>query len=47
MTGIEIRAASDGDLDDLTAFYRKHGAEDLNPHWLVWPDITVLLNSER
>lgn len=25
------------------AFYRKHGAEDLNPHWLVWPDITVLL----
>ena len=25
------------------AFYRKHGAEDLNPHWLVWPDITKLL----
>lgn len=25
------------------AFYRKHSAEDLNPHWLVWPDITVLV----
>ncbi len=24
------------------AFYRKHGAQDLNPHWLVWPDITEL-----
>ena len=25
------------------AFYRKHSAEDLNPHWLVWPDITALV----
>ena len=25
------------------AFYRKHGAQDLNPHWLVWPDITSVL----
>lgn len=25
-------------------FYRKHGAEDLNEHWLVWPDIQVVLN---
>ena len=24
------------------AFYRKHGATDLNPHWLVWHDITTL-----
>jgi ribosomal protein S18 acetylase RimI-like enzyme len=24
-------------------FYRKHGAKDLNPHWLVWPDITLLV----
>src|SRR5262245_54255412 len=23
-------------------FYRKHGAQDLNPHWLVWPGITSL-----
>jgi ribosomal protein S18 acetylase RimI-like enzyme len=20
-------------------FYKRHGAEDLNEHWLVWPDI--------
>jgi ribosomal protein S18 acetylase RimI-like enzyme len=25
------------------AFYRKHGAEDLNPHWLVWPDIAAFV----
>jgi ribosomal protein S18 acetylase RimI-like enzyme len=25
------------------AFYRKHGAQDLNPHWLVWPDIAALV----
>ena len=24
------------------AFYRKHGAEDLPPHWLAWRDITTL-----
>jgi GNAT superfamily N-acetyltransferase len=24
------------------SFYRKHGAQVLNPHWLVWPDITEL-----
>lgn len=24
------------------AFYRKHAAQDLTPHWLVWPDITTL-----
>jgi ribosomal protein S18 acetylase RimI-like enzyme len=24
------------------AFYRRHGAEELRPHWLAWPDITVL-----
>jgi GNAT superfamily N-acetyltransferase len=25
------------------AFYRRHRAQDLNPHWLVWPDITLLV----
>jgi len=25
------------------AFYRRHGAQDLNPHWLLWPDITLLV----
>ncbi len=24
------------------AFYRKHGAVDLQPHWLMWTDITTL-----
>lgn len=24
-------------------FYKNHGAEDLNPHWLVWTDIRVVL----
>ena len=24
-------------------FYTRHGAEDLNPHWLVWNDIKVVL----
>jgi GNAT superfamily N-acetyltransferase len=28
--------------DNLIAqnFYKKHGAEDLKPHWLVWKDIS-------
>jgi ribosomal protein S18 acetylase RimI-like enzyme len=24
-------------------FYTRHGAESLNPHWLVWNDINVVL----
>ena len=28
------------------AFYRKHGAQDLNPHWLVWPDTSRSLGGE-
>ena len=41
------RMCVDADPENPTAraFYRKHGAQDLNPHWLVWPDITELLNS--
>jgi ribosomal protein S18 acetylase RimI-like enzyme len=27
-------------------FYRRHGAEDLNPHWMVWNDIRVVLQNE-
>jgi GNAT superfamily N-acetyltransferase len=26
-------------------FYARHGAESLNPHWLVWNDIGVVLQS--
>ncbi|MFZ0643173.1 MAG: GNAT family N-acetyltransferase [Candidatus Acidiferrales bacterium] len=25
-------------------FYTKHGAQTLNPHWLVWPEIKVALS---
>lgn len=25
-------------------FYRKHGAVNINPHWLIWDDITVVLS---
>ncbi|HKF53263.1 MAG TPA: GNAT family N-acetyltransferase [Candidatus Acidoferrales bacterium] len=27
-------------------FYKRHGAEDLNPHWLVWSDIKVVLGRD-
>lgn len=39
------RVCVDADPENPTAraFYRKNGAQDLNPHWLVWPDITSLL----
>ena len=42
------RVCVDADPENPTAraFYRKNGAEDLNPHWLVWSDITELLNVE-
>jgi ribosomal protein S18 acetylase RimI-like enzyme len=26
-------------------FYRKHGAENLNEHWLFWQDISVVLKA--
>jgi GNAT superfamily N-acetyltransferase len=25
------------------SFYERHGAEPLNPHWLVWNDINIVL----
>lgn len=39
------RVCVDADPENPTAraFYRKNGAEDLNTHWLVWPDITELV----
>ena len=27
-------------------FYTRHGAVDLNPHWLVWPDINLVLGEQ-
>ena len=29
---------------EARAFYTSHGAEKLNDHWLVWPDIGIFLN---
>jgi ribosomal protein S18 acetylase RimI-like enzyme len=26
-------------------FYTRHGAEELNPHWLVWNDISAVLDN--
>jgi ribosomal protein S18 acetylase RimI-like enzyme len=26
-------------------FYKRHGAEDLKPHWLIWKDINVVLGA--
>jgi ribosomal protein S18 acetylase RimI-like enzyme len=28
-------------------FYKRHGAEDLNKHWLVWNDISVVLKNNK
>ena len=28
-------------------FYTRHGAETLNPHWLVWKDIRVVAEKEQ
>lgn len=41
-----LRVCVDVDPDNASAqkFYRRHGAEDLRPHWLVWPDIGVALH---
>ncbi len=29
---------------DARAFYTRHGAEPLNNHWLVWPDIARVMD---
>jgi GNAT superfamily N-acetyltransferase len=36
----------DVDPENTTAqkFYRNHGAENLNAHWLYWKDISVIVN---
>jgi GNAT superfamily N-acetyltransferase len=40
-----LRICVDVDPANATArrFYLRHGAETLNPHWLVWRDISVVL----
>lgn len=40
-----LRVCVDVKPDNLVArrFYTRHGAEPLNPHWLVWTDIRAAL----
>ena len=40
-----VKICVDADPDNLAArnFYIKHGATELNKHWLVWNDIRLIL----
>jgi GNAT superfamily N-acetyltransferase len=40
-----LRICVDVQPKNITArcFYKRHGARDLNPHWLVWDDISTML----
>ena len=42
-----LRVCVDVDPENALAqkFYRRHGAEDLRPHWLVWPDVRAVLRN--
>ena len=44
-----VKVCVDVEPTNLSArkFYRKHGAVDLNPHWLVWNDIGVVLEDRQ
>jgi GNAT superfamily N-acetyltransferase len=39
---LKICVDADPENEVARAFYRRHGAEDLNKHWLVWNDIRSL-----
>jgi len=43
-----LRVCVDVDPANITArrFYRRHGAANLNAHWLVWNDINAVLRKE-
>jgi ribosomal protein S18 acetylase RimI-like enzyme len=38
-----LRICVDVGSEQARRFYKRHGAEDLNRHWLVWNDIRVVL----
>jgi GNAT superfamily N-acetyltransferase len=44
-----LRVCVDVDPANVVArrFYTRHGAETLNPHWLVWKDIRVVAEKEQ
>ncbi len=43
-----LKICVDVDPDNLVAvkFYKYHGAEHLNKHWMVWKDISLVIKSE-
>jgi len=38
-----LRVCVDVGGDRARGFYQRHGAQELNAHWLVWPDISTVL----
>jgi GNAT superfamily N-acetyltransferase len=43
-----LRICADAEPSNIAArrFYKRHGAADLNAHWLVWNDITAVLRNK-
>ncbi|MGH9731034.1 MAG: GNAT family N-acetyltransferase [Candidatus Acidiferrales bacterium] len=43
-----LRVCVDAEPSNIAArrFYKRHGAADLNAHWLVWNDISAVLRNE-
>jgi len=43
-----LRICVDVEPSNIAArrFYKRHGAADLNEHWLVWNDINVVLGKQ-
>ena len=44
-----LRVCVDVSPDNVAGqgFYRRHGAKELNRHWLVWPDIRVVTTAAK
>jgi ribosomal protein S18 acetylase RimI-like enzyme len=42
----KIRVDVDPANKSARGFYTKQGAENLNPHWLVWSDITTVIRQK-
>jgi GNAT superfamily N-acetyltransferase len=38
-----LRVCVDVGDEHARVFYKRHGAEDLNKHWLIWNDISAVL----
>lgn len=43
-TALRICVYVDPDNKAAQCFYRRHGADNLNEHWLIWNDITIALS---